>query len=65
MVGEMLAYAEVGEYLDCDPEPGSNVTLLGLDVDKLDRINSHKSVSVLQQLFCTVLQSSRVLGLRE
>jgi hypothetical protein len=44
MVAEMLAYAEVGEYLDCDPEPGSNLTLLGLTQDKLDRINSHKPV---------------------
>jgi hypothetical protein len=46
MVGEMLSHAEIGEYLDCNPVPGTDVTLLGLSLDKLDKTNPHKSVKM-------------------
>lgn len=63
MVGEMLSHAEIGEYLDCNPVPGTDVTLLDLSLDKLDKTNPHKLVKMFSspQHFI-VLYSIKITG---
>lgn len=47
---ECLTMAEIGDYLDCNPEPGSNATLLGLTKEEIQRQNPyHKHLPYLQQ----------------
>lgn len=47
---ECLTLAEVEDYLDCNPDPGSEVTLLGLSKDYLYHQNPYKkNLPYLQQ----------------
>lgn len=36
--------AEIGDYLDCNPEPGTTTTLLGLTKEEIQRQNPYKKV---------------------
>jgi len=41
-VGEMVTLAEIGDYLQCNPDPSIDVTLLGLTQQDIDSCNQHK-----------------------
>ena len=41
---QCLTYAELGDYLDCDPDVTSKITLLGITHDDLHRLNKYKKV---------------------
>ncbi|XP_076111308.1 HAUS augmin-like complex subunit 4 [Mytilus galloprovincialis] len=47
---ECLTMAEIGDYVDCNPEPGSSSTLLGLTREEIQRQNPYKKhLPFLQQ----------------
>ena len=52
-VQECVSMAEIEDYLDCHPEPGSGVTLLGLKKDDVRRRNPHRKVSDELMIFHT------------
>lgn len=43
---ECLTMAEIGDYVDCNPEPGSSSTLLGLTREEIQRQNPYKKVFI-------------------
>jgi len=43
-VGDQLTQAEIIDYIDCNPEPGSDVKLFGLTAEKLERFHPKKLV---------------------
>ena len=43
-VQNMLTYAEIGHYVNCDPDVGGERTLLGLTTEDLSRRNPYKHV---------------------
>ena len=43
-VADQLTLAEIVDYTDCSPEPGGDVKLFGLTVEKLERCHPRKLV---------------------
>jgi len=55
-IGDQLTQAEIVDYIDCNPEPGSGVKLFGLTAEKLERFHHKKLVTVCDVLLFRVAE---------
>jgi len=53
-VADQLTQAEIVDYVDCNPEPGSDVKLFGLTAEKLEQFGPKKLVSVMVHYLASI-----------
>jgi len=58
---DQLTQAEIIDYIDCNPEPGSDVKLFGLTSEMLERFNPKKLVTAFAIMFYLYITSFSLL----